>query len=501
MNSRLKRPQPFTLVIFGASGDLTRRKLAPAMFNLAAGDHLPEFRIIGFARRERTDEQFREDVHKAIRQFSRSGTVDARQWKTFAPSLSYLAGDFTDASRYKDLKEHLEEAAQALGSANRLFYLATPPSLYPDIVHCIGEHGLNVTEPGSWTRIVVEKPFGKDLETALALNHEIHSVLSEDQVYRIDHYLGKETVQNILVLRFANGIFEPLWNRNFIDHVEITMAESIGVEGRGGYYEEAGALRDMVQNHMMQLISLISMEPPIAFEAGEVRNEKVKVLRAIRPYTAESVKTMVVRGQYGPGRVEGEPVVGYRNEPGVSPDSNTETFVALKLLIDNWRWAGVPFYIRTGKRLPRRVTEIAVRFKQAPYLLFRDTEVEQPEKNLLVLQIQPEEGIFLQFGAKVPGPKIRIQAVNMDFSYGASFQEGNADAYERLLLDCMLGDATLFTRHDEVETAWSIVTSILEGWSQLDPSEEGVGMYGAGTWGPREAHELMERDGRHWRLP
>ncbi len=501
MSDSPKQPDPLTMIIFGASGDLTRRKLAPAMYNLSAGGNLPKFRIIGFARRERSDEQFREDLHKAIHQFSRAGTVDARHWKAFAPCLSYLSGDFTDEARYKELKDRLTAAAQELGSGNRLFYLATPPSLYPDIVRCIGEMGLNEPEPGSWTRIIVEKPFGKDLETALALNREIHAVFSEDQVYRIDHYLGKETVQNILVLRFANGIFEPLWNRNFIDHVEITMAESIGVEGRGGYYEEAGALRDMVQNHMMQLISLISMEPPIAFEAGEVRNEKVKVLRAIRPYTTESVKTMVVRGQYGPGRVEGQPCVGYRNEPGVAPDSNTETFVALKLLIDNWRWAGVPFYIRTGKRLPRRVTEIAVRFKQAPYLLFRDTDVKQPDQNLLVLQIQPEEGIFMQFGAKVPGPKIRIQAVNMDFAYGTSFQEDNADAYERLLLDCMLGDATLFTRHDEVETAWSIVTSIMDGWKQLDDGQGSVAMYGAGTWGPREAAELIERHGHRWRLP
>lgn len=496
-----RRPSPFTAVIFGATGDLTKRKLAPALFNLHRDGLLPEtFYVLGVARQDLDDTVFQARMAEAVRTFSR-GHVDQAEAEAFAARFHYLSGNFSDPGMYARLAERLAEAdgTGAEERLSRLFYLATPPSFYPVILRGLGSVGLQEERVGQFARVVVEKPFGKDLATATDLNGVVHSVFREDQVFRIDHYLGKETVQNILVFRFANGIFEPIWNRQYIDHVQLTVAENIGVEGRGGYYEEAGALRDMVQNHMLQLLSLIAMEPAIAFDADAVRDEKVKVLRAIRAMTPESVRRNVVRGQYGPGWIEGAPVPGYREEPHVSPTSTTETFVAMRLFIDNWRWAGVPFYLRTGKRLPKRATEIAITFKRAPHLMFSQTATPELEPNVITLRIQPDEGIVLKLGAKVPGPAVRIRSVNMDFLYEAAFASETPEAYERLLLDALLGDSTLFTRRDEVEAAWSLVTSILEAWD-AEPFAA-LPSYEAGTWGPREAADLLERDGRRWRRP
>ena len=457
-------PLPCIAVIFGATGDLGRRKLYPALYNLAVQRLLPSgFTVVGFSRQDLGDEEFRRRVRASVDEFSRSRPVDPNVWESFEKGLFYVSGDFTDGPRYDALARRLDEIdhERATGG-NRLYYLATPPSFFANIIEGLGAAGLG-REPAlaegthGWTRVVVEKPFGRDLQSARELNEVLHKVYDEDQIYRIDHYLGKETVQNILVFRFGNGMFEPIWNRNYIDNVQITVAESIGVEGRGGYYEEAGALRDMVENHMMQLLSLVGMEPPVGFDGTAIRDEKAKVVRSIRAIPADAVGRLTVRGQYGPGFVAGEAIPGYREETGVDPKSSVETFVALKLAIDNWRWSGVPFYLRHGKALPRQATEIAVTFKEPPQGLFSEITGEPPEANVLVLRIQPDEGIELKFAAKVPGAVVQLREVQMDFLYGTSFGLQSPDAYETLLLDCMLGDSSLFTRSDEVEAAWSLL--------------------------------------------
>ncbi len=491
------------MVVFGATGDLTHRKILPALYNLRRVGLLPaETTILGFARRPLTDEQFRADLKEAVARFSRVPLQDAL-WADFAAGIFYQQGEFHDPDAYRRLSQRLDELSVARGTRdNRLFYLATPPSLGPTIIDQLGRASLDVEGRGhGWARIVIEKPFGQDLESARQLNRDVQRVFRESQVYRIDHYLGKETVRNLLVFRFGNGIFEPIWNRRYVDHVQITVAESLGVEGRGAFYEEAGATRDILQNHMLQLLSLVAMEPPIAFAADDLRNEKLRVLRAIDcDWTAERLARDVVRGQYGPGWVGGKPVPGYREEPEVAPDSTTETFVALKVEINNWRWADVPFYLRTGKRLAKTATEISVQFKQPPLALFRGLQAE-PEPNLLALRIQPDEGILLRFVAKVPGLGLDVRSVNMDFTYGSSFVSDAPEAYETLLLDVLLGDASLFTRADEVEAAWAVVTPINEVWEAWDRGAHRPEFpnYAAGTWGPEEADHLIERDGRRWR--
>jgi glucose-6-phosphate 1-dehydrogenase len=488
---------PCTIVIFGASGDLTKRKLVPAIFRLAQEGLVPaEFAIIGVARQPLDDDAFRSQMREAIKEYGEEGEFSDDVWESFAKGLFYRKCDFRDSASYQVLGQALEEIEKERGTlGNRLFYLATAPSNFGLIAAELGKAKMAKPAKGCWTRIIVEKPFGHDLESAQKLNEELAAVFKEEQVYRIDHYLGKETVQNLLVFRFANSIFEPLWNRQYIDHVQITNAEAIGVEGRGGYYEEAGVVRDMIQNHVFQVVSLIAMEAPVSLSANSVRDEKVKAMLAVRPIPADRVDEFAVRGQYGPGYVLGEKEIGYREEPGVNPESNTETYAALKLLIDNWRWAGVPFYIRSGKRLPKRVTEIAIQFKDVPHRLF--TQSDAPlEPNVLVVRIQPNEGITLRFGAKLPGTRTRIRWVNMDFRYGSSFGVEAPEAYERLLLDCMLGDSTLYARRDMTERGWEIVTPLLEAWKQ--PAKE-FPNYAAGTPGPQSADELIEHDGRHWR--
>lgn len=492
-----------TLVIFGASGDLTKRKLIPALWSMFQGRVLPEpFAVVGVARSEMTNEQFRGRMREAISDFARVQPPSARVWDRFAQALFYYAGDPADPAMYPGLTAYLKQVEQERGTgANRLFYVSTPPSVYPHLVTRLGEAGLSRPTENSngWVRIIIEKPFGRDLHSAGALNQVVAAAFSEDQVYRIDHYLGKETVQNVLVFRWANGIFEPLWNRNHVDHVQITVGESIGVEGRGAYYEESGALRDMIQNHILQLLCLVAMEPPVTFDADPVRDEKTKVMRSIRPVAADEVDRVAVRGQYGPGFVGGQRVVGYREEKGVSGESITETFAALRLEIENWRWAGVPFYLRTGKRLPKRASEIAVQFKRTPHLVFRRNPEILAEPNLLVLRIQPDEGMSLSFGAKLPGPELRIKPVEMEFDYGQAFGGEPPEAYERLLLDAMKGDATLYARGDWVMMAWELLQPVLEGWAAGDPRK--FPNYEAGTWGPAEADTLIERSGRRWRRP
>ena len=493
---------PCALVIFGASGDLTKRMLLPALYNLALDRRLPpRFAVVGFARTEWSDDEFRKQALEAVTQFSRR-PIDAGVWESFASGLYYISGEYHQPESHDRLTGVLQSVEAERGTTgNRIYYLAVPPSNFPVIIEQLRE----VRRPASdgeheesWARIIIEKPFGSDLKSALELNRLIHTVFQEDDIYRIDHYLGKETVQNILVFRFANGIFEPVWNRNYVDHIQIAVAESIGVGRRGGYYEESGALRDMVQNHLMQLLSLVAMEPPIAFNGRAVRDEKVQVLHAVRHLAPEDVPVSTGRGQYGPGWVSGEEVPGYRQEEGVAPDSGTETFVGLKLYVDNWRWADVPFYLRTGKRMPKRSTEIAIEFKRAPHLLFRNVvDASSLEPNILAMRIQPNEGISLKFLTKVPGSPVRIRPANMDFLYGASFLMQAPSAYETLLLDVLRGDNTLFARADEVEAAWSIMDDLIKGWREL-PSP-GFPNYEAGTWGPDEADELIERDGRQWR--
>lgn len=491
--------EPCAIVVFGASGDLAKRKVIPAMFDLAQHNALGErYKIIGFARTQMTDESFRSALGEAAKTISEVGPIDPVKWDAFAANLHYCSGDYADDAAYERLSETLSDidASRNL-CGNRLFYLSTPPEVYPDIIERLGRAGLSqACSPESWVRIIIEKPFGRDLASARELNRIVLNVFEEKQIYRIDHYLGKDTVQNLLVLRFGNGIFEPLWNRNYVDHVQITASETLGVERRGGFYETAGALRDMIQSHMLQLTSLVSVEPPASFDATAVRNEKLKILQSIRPFNLEMVAQSVVRGQYAPGRCGDKPVPGYREEPGVKPNSRTETFVAARLLIDNWRWAGVPFYLRTGKRLAKRTTEIMIQFRRAPHIVFREREV-QP--NRLILNIQPDEGICVSFGAKKPGTEMSIGTVAMNFSYKTEFGGASRSAYATLLNDCLRGDATLFDRGDSVEAAWYLIEPILDVWSAAKTAT--VPEYSAGTWGPRESDQLLERDGRQWLNP
>ena len=493
---RLARtPDACAIVVFGATGDLTARKLIPALYNLARGRMLPGgFSIMGFARRDWSDEQFRAAMKDAVTTYSREPLQD-ELWDSFARRLHYVSSNFEDAEGYKRLGERLNSHDTAHGaSGNRLFYLATPPTAYAEIATRLGEAGLSRGgEAGGWVRLVVEKPFGRDLESARELDRELGLVFRERQIYRIDHYLGKETVQNIMVFRFGNGIFEPVWNRRYVDNVQVSVAETVGVEGRGSYYEESGALRDMVQNHLLQVVALVAMEPVASFRGDAVRDEKAKVFHAIKPI--EDVDRDTVRAQYTAGAIVGEQVPGYRQEEGVSSTSTTETFTAMRLEIENWRWADVPFYLRVGKHLPKRATEVAITFKTAPLPLFRQMGGDNPTPNLLVLRIQPDEGISLRFGAKVPGTRSDVRPVNMDFRYGTSFGVDAPEAYERLLLDAMLGDSTLFTRWDGVEAAWELLDPVLRAWAA---GASPLQTYEAGSWGPEKATELIERDGREW---
>jgi glucose-6-phosphate 1-dehydrogenase len=497
---RLERTaEPCTVIIFGASGDLTKRKLVPALYRLTQERLLPaEFAIVGFARSEMSHEDFRAKMKDAILTYSEAKRIDEAVWDSFAKGMYYVAGDVNNSESYRKISELLDQVDRERGTAgNRVFYLSTSPTLYAEAIQQLGAAGLAKPEGKGWTRIIIEKPFGHDLTSAKELNVEVAKVFDEEQVYRIDHYLGKETVQNLMVFRFANGIFEPIWNRRYIDHVQITNAEAIGVEGRGGYYDTAGVLRDMIQNHVFQVLSLVAMEPPINLGANAVRDEKIKAMQAVRPIPRDKVDEFVVRGQYAAGAVAGKPAVGYREEKDVPPNSQTDTFTALKLYFDNWRWAEVPFYLRSGKRMPKRVTDIAIQFRKAPLQLFKAVQQEL-EPNVLVIRVQPDEGITLRIGAKVPGQVTRIRWVNMDFRYGASFGVVSPEAYERLLLDCILGDSTLYARRDMTERGWEIVMPILDSWAS---SKQEVPKYEAGTWGPAEADELIERDGREWRRP
>ncbi len=498
---RLHRtPEPCAMVIFGASGDLTKRKLIPALYYLYREHMLPAgFSVIGCARTPATDESFRQEMSDAVRNFLHLGSESDAFVRSFGEGIFYITDNFSDQKAYDQLKLLLGRLDRERGTCgNRLFYLATPPSFFPVIVKHLGATGLAKPQvPGrSWTRIILEKPFGRSLATAQDLNQVVTGVFDENQVYRIDHYLGKETVQNLVVFRFANGIFEPFWNRRYIDHVQLGVAEELGVENRGSYYEEAGLVRDMIQNHVLQLLSLVAMEPPAAFEATAVRDEKAKVLKSIRPIPDDRATDFTVRGQYAAGFVGGQKVPDYRSEPKVSPTSTTETYAALKLSIDNWRWADVPFYLRSGKRLPKRVSEISIQFRRVPHLLFQGAGGEGIEPNVLSLRIQPNEGISLKFCAKLPGTTMEIRPVQMEFRYGESFGAVPPTAYETLLLDCMLGDATLFNRDDAVEIAWRLTDPILERWQQ--DGAKGLAFYEAGTWGPAMADALIERDGRKW---
>jgi glucose-6-phosphate 1-dehydrogenase len=503
-------PQACSLVIFGASGDLTRRKLFPALYALAHDGLLPEhFAVVGFARRPKSHEEFREEMRQAVDRHSRLRPVKPEAWDRLARATYYVASPFEDPAGYAALGKLLTEVeARYQTCGNRLYYLATPPGSYVTVVTHLGAAGLVSVPWGEWlsgqagvtcwSRLVVEKPFGHDLETAVALNAEILPVFHESQVYRIDHYLGKETVQNILTFRFGNSIFEPLWNRRYVDHVQLLVAEDLGVEGRGGYYDAAGAVRDMLQNHLLQLLSLVAMEPPATFGAEAVRDEKVKVLRAIRPIDP----ARAVRGQYVRGTLRGKRVPAYADEERVAEDSTTETYVALGLEIDNWRWAGVPFFLRTGKALPTQVTEVTIQYRRPPLLLFQHAPHpgHQPgdeiEPNQLTLRIQPDEGISLRVGLKPPGPRIRLVPARLGFSYRETFGIDPAEAYERLLLDCMLGDSTLFIRRDEVEAAWALVTPLLQAWGVA--GREGLAYYPAGSWGPTEAERFIQGSGRSW---
>ena len=496
---RLERvPDPSVIVLFGATGDLAHRKVIPALYQLWRTNLLPhEFMLLAVGRRPYDDETFRAEILKALEDHSRVLPLDTEAWATFAERIAYQHLDFDDPSGFEGLAARLDGIDTEHGTrGNRLFYLATQPSQFAEIVTQLGRVGLDhETHDGGWRRIVIEKPFGHDLDSAKRLNREVGKVFREAQVYRIDHYLGKETVRNLLVFRFGNGIFEPLWNRRYVDHVQITVAESIGIETRGAFYEQTGASRDVLQNHLLQLVSLVAMEPPATFEANALRDEKVKVLRAIA-VAPPGVSASVVRGQYGPGWVAATQVPGYRQEHDVDPESETETFVAARFMIDDWRWSGVPFYVRTGKRLPKRATEIAIQYREVPHRLFKDEGVE-PDANLLAIRIQPDEGIMLRFGAKVPGLGLDVRSVTMDFTYGSAFSVDSPDAYETLILDALQGDASLFTRADEVEEAWGIVDPIIDAWATSGSSD--IPVYDAGTWGPAAADELLARDGRRWR--
>ncbi len=491
-------PQPCAIVIFGATGDLTHRKLIPALYNIAAdGEMPPAVAVVGLARRPKTDDEYRAEMEEATRKFSRQPVRD-EIWDGFARSLFYQCSDFGDEAGYRALAGRLDKLDEESGTrGNRLFYFAASPDQFETIVENLNKAGLNKARQGSWARVIIEKPFGRDLRSARELNRVVRSRFSEDQTYRIDHFLGKETAQNILVLRFANAIFEPLWNTRYIDQIQITAAETLGVENRGGYYETAGALRDMVQNHLLQLLCLVGMDPPTDLRADSIRDEKLKVVRSLRRFKAEEVRTHVVRGQYGAGTINGKPVPAYRDEERVDPNSQTETYVALRMWLDNWRWADVPIYMRVGKRLPKSSTEISVHFKRAPQVLF-NRETETIEQNVLAIRIQPDEGVSLRMQAKVPGTSFRIESVKMDFHYGTSFGKASPEAYERLLLDAMAGDPTLFARGDEVEEAWAFIDPIEEAWSVKENAPK-LCTYPAGSWGPEEADELMARDGRSWR--
>ena len=497
---------PCSIVIFGASGDLTKRKLVPALFNLRHDNHLPDgVEIIGFARRTKTDDQFHEELWEGIQANSRVKPTRER-WKEFARDISYHVGSFDDLDAFRSLAGRLEKREKAAGPVHRLYYLAADPKYFLPIIRLLRQAGL-LHKPGTtpWTRVVIEKPFGHDLESARSLNREVLEILDESQVFRIDHYLGKETVQNILSFRFGNEIFEPIFSHNYVDHVQITVAETLGMEGRRGvYYDTAGAIRDIIQNHVLQLLCLVAMEPPSSLEANTIRNEKVKVLSSIQPFSPDAVAENVVRAQYTSGTMDGKPASGYREEEGVKPDSVTETYVAIRLAIENWRWAGVPFLLRTGKRLQKRVTEIAVQFKKPPLHLFEAgsadrCDLSQAKPNALIFRIQPEEGISLSFACKMPGLQVQLQTVSMDFLYREHFDNPSPEAYERLLLDALRGDSTLFTRSDEVEFAWRFVTSILEGWRAEKPPK--VARYAPGSWGPVEANRLAYDCHLGWREP
>jgi glucose-6-phosphate 1-dehydrogenase len=491
---------PCTIVIFGASGDLTARKLVPAFYHLCKDKQMPSaFRVVGVARREKTDESWRNELRAALDQFSRTKPVDENVWRNFAKNIFYCRGDLADAATYERLEELLVSFGEALLRENLLFYLATLPSQFGEVVEQIHRAGLLHKNGSGWQRIVVEKPFGHDLASARALNKELTRFIHEQQICRIDHYLGKETVQNILMFRFSNSTFEQLWNRSLIDHVQITVSEKFGVGERGGYYEEAGALRDMVQNHMLQVLSLVTMEPPVSLESEAIRDEKVKLLKSIRPLTPDDVALQVVRGQYVAGEVDGKPRPGYRQEPKVKPDSNVETYVALKLFIDNWRWSDVPFYLRTGKYLPQSASEVRVQFRPTPHVLFAAQCGQKLDPNAIALRLQPNEGISLHFNGKVPGMSLGVRPVRMHFSYDTEFGAYTPEAYERLLLEAIDGDATLFIRRDEVETAWQIVDSIRADWDGKPLTDREF--YAAGTWGPIAADDLLAQSGHVWHEP
>ena len=500
ISAERKPPGPCSIVIFGASGDLTARKLIPAFYHLCKDKQLPSaFRVIGFARRDKTDESWRNELREELNQFSRTQPVDDTVWKEFAKNLFYCRGDLTGAAAYKKLEELLTSFGSGPLRENLLLYLATQPSQFGEVIEQIHRAGLLHKDGAGWQRIVVEKPFGHDLASAETLNRELTRYAHEQQVCRIDHYLGKETVQNILMFRFSNSIFERLWNRESVDHVQITVSEKIGVGDRGGYYEEAGALRDMVQNHMLQVLSLVTMEPPVSLAAESVRDEKVKLLKSIRALTPEDVARQVVRGQYFAGIVNGEARPGYRQEPKVKPNSNVETYVALKLLIDNWRWSGVPFYLRTGKNLPMSASEVRIQFRPTPNVLFAAQCGQHLDPNAIALRLQPNEGIYLRFNGKVPGMSLGVRPVRMHFSYDSEFGAYTPEAYERLLLEAIAGDATLFIRRDEVETAWQIVDSIRNGWDGKPLTNREF--YAAGTWGPIAADDLLAQSGHVWHEP
>jgi glucose-6-phosphate 1-dehydrogenase len=498
-----KKPHACVVTIFGASGDLTKRKLIPALYNLALEKRLPErFAVVGYARSAMSHDAFREKMREAVSEFSRTGLKDPEAWDRFAATLYYVRGGYDGADGYRELKQFIDNfdhGSRVLPA--RVFYLAMPPDLYGTVVQQISAMGLAPKEPDGEprARVIIEKPFGTDLQTAKELNRKVHEALDENQVYRIDHYLGKETVQNIMVFRFANSVFEPIWNRRYVDHVQITAAETVGVEDRGGYYDKAGVVRDMFQNHLLQLLCLTAMEPPVSFSADAVRDEKGKLLKAVRQVAPEQVASVAVRGQYGAGRIGNNDLLPYRQETGVAQGSSTVTYAAIKFFVDNWRWEGVPFYLRSGKAMAKRVTEIAIQFKRPPLLMFKESAVEDITPNVLVMRIQPDEGVSLQFEVKPPGPDIVIQPLSLDFKYEQAFGSSPPEAYETLLEDCIEGDSTLFTRHDWVELAWALVDPIIQTWQISNPRE--FPNYPAGSWGPKEADDFIKRDGRAWRRP